>query len=246
MSWFHGSFADRLFGAARGIFDTILAPAQRSRAEWQDRYVAAEAAIAQQIRVIENQVQDRRGMLTFAEVTVLHRQSVQAADMAHETFTLARQSLDALGQSIVETARQRKALERRVCTARGRVRADLQREIDGLHRLRDVYLIPDKDRVKAEKNRLLAEVRRLNVRTAQLKQIRTQHQALESPRNQATVKWFDPVRGFGFLVLPDGREAYVNSAGVMHRQPLSGGMTVWCQVRQHPGGRLSAIRVSPS
>jgi cold shock CspA family protein len=73
--------------------------------------------------------------------------------------------------------------------------------------------------------------------TAQLKQIRTQHQALESPRNQATVKWFDPVRGFGFLVLPDG---------VMHRQPLSGGMTVWCRVRQHPGGRLSAIRVSPS
>jgi cold shock CspA family protein len=244
MSWFLGSFADRLFGAARSIFERFLAPAKQARADWQHQYAAAETAIIAQIDYIDSKVQAHYQSLSLAEATALHSQSVQAADLAHQAFKLAHRALDALGESIIETARQRKALERRARTAHGVVRMELQREIDSLHQLRDLYLVPDKDRVKAEKNRLLAEVRRLNMKTAQLRDIKADHHALESSMIQATVKWFNSVSGYGFLVIAGGREVYANASVVPRGLILREGMTVWCRVRKHADGRHSAVQIS--
>ena len=176
---------------------------------------------------------------------MLHRQSVQAADLAHNAFKLAHQALDALGASIVETARQRKQLELRARTTSGFARRELQMEIDSLHQMRDLYLVPDKNRVKAEKNRLLAEVRQLNIKTAQLRETKAERRAeLQPPRVQATVKRFDRTRGFGFLTLADGRELYVNAQQVRAGTVLMPGMTVWCTVRTYGDGKSSAADVS--
>jgi cold shock CspA family protein len=245
MSWFLGSFADRLFGAARSIYERFLSPAKQARADWQQQYAMAETAIIAQVDYIDRKVQAHYRSLSLAEATALHSQSVQAADLAHDAFKLAHRVLDALGESIIETARQRKALEKRARTAHGTARMELQREIDSLHQLRDRYLVPDKDRVKAEKDRLLADVRRLNMKTAQLRDIKAGHyQALESSMTRATVKWFNSAKGYGFLVISGGREVYVNASAVPRGLVLREGMTVWCRIRKHADGRHSAVQVS--
>jgi hypothetical protein len=172
MSWFSGSFASTLFGAARGIFDAFLAPASRARADWERQYVSANAAVANQLRQIEVQAQSSYRFLTITELTMMHSQSKQAADLAYGALKLAQSALDAMGTSIVETARQRQALERQARTVRGAARASLQREINSLHQLRDVHLVPDKDRVKRQRDLLRSEVTRLNRRTGELRDYR--------------------------------------------------------------------------
>lgn len=245
MSWFGAAFADALVGAARRIFDRVLAPARRARQDWQTQYVVAERAVAQQRMVVEQRIVQSQRTLTLAEATVLHRQSAQAADLAHEAFKMAHLALDALGESIVETAKQRKMLEQRARGSTGLTRREYQAEIDSLHRLRDQFLVPDKDRVKAEKNRLLAEVRRLNSATAQLREIKADHRrALPAVRVPASVKWFDLSRGFGFLLLNDGRELYVSARQVSAGLILTPGLVVRCEIRSHPDGKSSAANVA--
>jgi len=169
MNWFSGAFAGSLFGAARRIFDALLAPASRARADWERQYVAAEAAVAAQLQQLEEHARASYRALTVAELTRLHSQSKQAADLAYGALKLAQSALDAMGTSIVETARQRQALERRARTLRGAAHASVQREINGLHQLRDAHLVPDKDRVKRQRNLLRAELDRLNRRTGELR-----------------------------------------------------------------------------
>lgn len=106
MSWFSGSFANALFGAARKIFDTVLAPASRARAEWEQKYVEAEAAVANLLWQLETQAQVSYRSLTIAEVTSLHGQSKRAADLAYAALKLAQTALDAMGESIVETVQR--------------------------------------------------------------------------------------------------------------------------------------------
>jgi cold shock CspA family protein len=265
MSWFSGSFADTLFGTARRIFDALLAPVSRARADWERQYVAADAAVAAQLRQIEARARSSYRALTLAEVTMMHSQSKQAADLAYGALKLARSALDAMGKSIVETARQRQALERHARTVRGAARASLQREINSLHQLRDVHLVPDKDRVKRQRDLLQAEVTRLNMRTGELRDYRDRlirttemtagysrrevsgsggrHQ-IASGTVKAIVKWFDVARGFGFLTLPDGREPYVNASNLTRSVALVPGMGVSCEIRQHPDGRIFAVKVS--
>lgn len=168
MTWFSGSFASTLFGTARRIFDAFLAPASHARSEWERQYVTANAAVADQLRQIEVQAQSRYRRLNLAELTMLHNQSRQAADLACGALTLAQGALDALGTSIVETARHRQALEREAGTVPGAAGSALQREINSLRQLRDVHLIPDKNRVKRQRDLLRKQVARLNVRTGEL------------------------------------------------------------------------------
>jgi len=45
-----------------------------------------------------------------------------------------------------------------------------------------------------------------------------------------TVKWFNTQKGFGFIVLDDGREAFVHFSKVRGRQSLQEGQKVLCQI----------------
>jgi cold shock CspA family protein len=261
MSWFSGAFANSLFGAARRIFDAFLAPVSRARADWERQYVTADAAVATQLRQMEAHAQANYRALTVAELTMLHSQSKQAADLAYDALKLAQSALDAMGTSIVETARQRQALERHARTVYGAARASLQREINSLHQLRDIHLVSDKDRVKRQRDLLRAEVTRLNLRTGELRDHRDRlrdaagygrrelggngaRPQLTYATVQAVVKWFDAARAYGFLTLPDGRDAYVNASNVTYGLRLIPGMRVSCQIRRHTDGRISAANVN--
>jgi len=87
---------------------------------------------------------------------------------------------------------------------------------DQLRRLRDEILTPDKDRIKAEKNRLLQRVHELNIDAGRLrdykaeirsKELTTGHGRplqIQPPLISATVKRFDKAKGYGFVSTPQG------------------------------------------
>ena len=129
----------------------------------------ANAAVANQLRQIEVQAQSSYRFLSVTELTMMHSQSKQAADLADGALKQAQSALDAMGTSMVETARQRQALERQARTVSGAERASLEREINSLHQLRDVHLVPDKDRLKRQRDLLRSEVTRLNRRAGELR-----------------------------------------------------------------------------
>jgi hypothetical protein len=100
---------------------------------------------------------------------VLHRTSAELADHTYKNLNGARKTLDAMGNAIVETAQKRKEFEQRKRQAPNQEREQLEKEILSLHKLRDEILIPDKDKVKGERDQLLAKVQTLNKQTAELR-----------------------------------------------------------------------------
>jgi CspA family cold shock protein len=58
-----------------------------------------------------------------------------------------------------------------------------------------------------------------------------------APR-KGTVKWFNPAKGFGFITLEDGQDAFCHASalGNLQSQHLPQGATVMCDVQNGPRG----------
>lgn len=228
-------------GTASRLLTNLVGRAGTERDRWASEYQAISQQAEALNRSIELQVANNQEAVTYARASQLHRESIQVADSAHAAFRNAHAALDALSEAIVETAKQRKRLEdlkRR--TASTLERQALQAEIEDMHRLRDEILIPDKDRVKAQKNHLLAEVRRLNMRTAGLRDIRRQRLAIEAPPTRATVKWYSPEKGYGFVTTSMG-DAYLSSK-VLGPVTVAPGSILMCRlVTQNGRLRVEAL-----
>ncbi len=220
-----------------GALDVLLGKVEAGRQQWSHEYAEVHASLARQNARLDAALGRDAVPLTYQDLSLLHRQSAEQADLAHAAFASAQRVLDALGESIVETAKQRKTLERRVLDAKGFERRQLEESIEGLHRLRDQHLVPEKDRIKADKKRLLAELRRLNRQTAELKALRTAQAEIESPLVPCAVKWFDSNKGYGFLLCQQG-DVYLHLGNVPDQLVLVPGMSLLCRVRVRRDGRL--------
>lgn len=236
-------FARGLAGIASSLLDHLQRRAGRQRDEWAAKNQSLAGEVDRLNRTIEQEFAFAYGNLDYARARVLHSEAVALANTAHDAFATAQAVLDALGETIVQTAIQRRQLEQRKRSSRSQLdRASLQREIDDMHRLRDEYLIPDKDRVKAEKNRLLEQVRVLNRRAGQLREVRSQRLQIEAPLIEGRVKFFDAQRGFGFIATQLG-DAYLHRKLVIPGRALTPGTQVKCRVIRD-GGRLRVVELS--
>lgn len=66
---------------------------------------------------------------------------------------------------------------------------------------------------------------------------------------QARVKWFDNRRGWGFLVLDDGREAFVHHRKLVQQgyRALRPGQQVECEVEKAERGLVATdVRIRPT
>jgi len=231
----------RLLSSLTGTANRLLSNLVGRAGAQRDRWAAEYRELSQQAdsihRQIDLQIQSHNETISYSSAWQLHRDSVRIADSAHAAFRNAHAALDALSETIVETAKQRKSLEnRKRASASALERRSLQSEIDDMHRLRDEILIPDKDRVKAQKNRLLADVRRLNQRTAELRDLRQSRLAIEAPPTLATVKWYNPEKGYGFVTTPMG-DAYLPARVLGSISPPLPGAVLRCRLVTQ-GGRM--------
>ena len=156
-----------IFGAAQDILDALRKEAAKERKQWEDDYKERETAILKMQKNIDAELKKRK--MDVNQLRKLHRTSAELADHTHKNLEGARKTLEAMGNAIVNTAVRRKELEDRKRLAPVREREAIEKEIQSLHKLRDAVLTPDKDKVKGERDQLLAKVRMLNMQTGQLR-----------------------------------------------------------------------------
>lgn len=175
MWWIVGLAIVGIFGIAQVILDSLREEVARERKQWEESYQTLEAEVRQYQRLLDQKLKVTQSAYNCQELIDLHHVSTKAANSTYSLLEGSRKTLDAMGRAIVNAAKQRKQLERRKRNAWPWEAAKLEKEIRSLHKLRDEILIPDKDKVKAQRNRLLGEVRRLNKQTAQLRDMIRDH-----------------------------------------------------------------------
>jgi len=232
-----------------GIADEILKSLQQEvaveRKRWEDSYQQVLKEIIRQQSVIEQKLRENRALLKYAEISDLHSASIKLADLTHSLFEGSRKTLDAMGRAIVNTAVQRKTLEQRKRSSYLWEKDNFEKQIVSLHKLRDEILIPDKNKVKTQRDNLLAEVRRLNKQTAELRDlkktirdknsfIREQEKILNIQKyHSGVIKIYKETEGFGFISPNNGgSDIYLNKKHIRGSVDIKKGDTVQFVLRE--------------
>jgi len=171
MWWVVNLALSGIVGVAKVILEGLRREAARERQEWERKYREYEQTVRRQQQEIAKELRKRQTAIDIARLRNLHHASVTLADQVHLSLTGARKTLDALGQTIVKIAIERKNLEDKKRSAPNHERSRLQDEIMSLHLLRDDVLTPDKDKVKTQRDTLLFQVKELNMQSAQLRDV---------------------------------------------------------------------------
>jgi cold shock protein len=225
MWWIIGLVIAGIYGIAQKILESLQQEVAVERKRWEDTYQQVEKEVQQQQKIIEQKLQISISHLQYQEIAGLHSASIKIANTTYELLQGARKTLDAMGRAIVETAKQRKVLENRKHQAIFGW-GDMEKQIIALHKLRDDILIPDKDKVKAQRDHLLQEVHVLNQQTAELRDLKNRLRENFLLENWTTgiVKWFDQQKGFGFISQQNGEsDIYFNKNQLMNIGLISQG-----------------------
>lgn len=233
MWWVIGFVIGGIIGIANEILKSLQKEVAVERKRWEDSYQQTLQEVRKQQSYIEKQIKTNQNILKYKELSVLHSASIKIADTTYNLLQGARKTLDAMGRAIVNTAKQRKHLEQRKRQASFWGKGDLEKQIVSLQKLRDQILIPDKDKVKTQRDRLSSEVKKLNKQTAELRDLKEiirkqnkeikEYNHLESYVN-GVVKWYDQNRGFGFISYNLGKsEIYFNQKQIQGESFLNEG-----------------------
>lgn len=171
MWWIIGLIIAGIVGIANAILESLRKEVAVERQRWETTYHQVEAQVRQYQQLLDEQLYTAQYTYEFSKLTNLHHASMRVADATHTLFDDARRTLDAMGRAIVSAAQQRKQLEQRKRGAWFWETGRLESEIQSLHKLRDEILVPDKDKVKSERDHLLQEIRQLNQQTAALRDL---------------------------------------------------------------------------
>jgi len=256
MNWW--LIANGIIGIADVILNHLQATAAQERQRWENEYKVVETQIQQKL-------QEDQYTVDFQVLTNLHFESMKIAGHAHGLLEDSRIALKAIGEAIVETAKEKNRLiaeKRSISFNQSRANA-LEQEINALIGLNN-HLIPDKDQIKIQRDHFESQVTEFNSRTHTLKlairdrcgekgqdwykrlearrsinqlnrdraaeglPLLPMPESTKSPRKpkqtprvfpkiRGTVKWFDPSKGFGFII-PDDRRPDVH----VNKKNLSG------------------------
>lgn len=158
-----------VIGVANRILSNLRNNAAKERQRWANEYQAVERQVQQYDRQIQYKLQEAQHTVDFHVLTNLHFESMKIADHAYGLLIDSRVALDAIGSAIVETGKEKNRLiaEKRSTWSPSR-KNELEQEINALISLSN-QLYPDKDQLKAQRDRFHAQVKQFNDRTHTLK-----------------------------------------------------------------------------
>ena len=156
-------------GAVAAIWGIFNQDARDARTRWESEKDRLQQEVERHRQNIEQNLAKAETSYSFQLLQDLHYSSVRVADHAYSALRDAFKSLDTMGLMLVEAKTKRGEAYARLRSASGHSeRHQIQQEIELINDLR-ATVFPDKDAVKAQKNSLLAEVKRLNEQTRKLK-----------------------------------------------------------------------------
>jgi CspA family cold shock protein len=245
-----------VLGIANAILNRLRQTAAVERQRWRNEYQQLEREVVRYEQQIAQKVREAQYTVDFHQLTQLHYESMKTADHAYRLLSDARVALDAIGVAIRDAGREKNRLiaEKRRTFSPFK-KSQLEQEISALIELRR-QLFPDKDQLKAQRNRFHEQVKRLNAQTHALKNAirdrcgpqgqdwyrrseeRTRRKKLGLPpkageaRARGRVKWYDRNRGYGFIAPNDGgQDVHVGRKNLRGVRSLEAGDTVEFSIR---------------
>ena len=269
MWWIIGFIIAGIYGIAQTILDSLRQEVAVERQKWETSYRRIEQDVISQQRMLAHELQKAQDENSFERLRNLHTTSRKIADVTFDILTGARKTLDAMGRAIVSAAQQRKILEQRKRATWSPFRSvELEKEIQALHKLRNEVLVPDKDKVKSDRDRINIELKRLNQQTATLRDMirdrcgpkgkqwysglmeRTERRRLGLPidhqqyqieqKTNGIVKFFDNKKGFGFITASNGDDVYISQSNLKNVSELAKGDRVEFLMRDGDRGKWAA------
>jgi len=160
-----------LLGLVVGGALILSEEAKQSRRRWAERYREVERTVEEHRANIEAHLVDAQASCNFHLLRNVYVSSFKVADEAYKLLTDARESLNGIGQALIDAKTRINELKekRESKELSPEERVNIQKEIDDLFELRKA-LFPDKDKVKQERDHLLEEVKKLNQQTHNLKE----------------------------------------------------------------------------
>lgn len=161
-------------GLATLIYRAVSDEERKARQRWEDTRWDVEQSLKEHSGNIEAYFDRVQRSYNFRVLVDDHYSSMQAANAAYRLLDDARSSENGINKMLKKAKDQRMSLQERLEKARkGKNRAlahDTIEQLKQIHEIRKSFF-EDRDKVKAQKVSFLKEVRRLNKRTRELKEL---------------------------------------------------------------------------
>lgn len=169
MIWWIVAAVIGAIGVANGILNRLRNKAANERQRWAEQHQKVQQQIQYYNTQIEQKIRLAQGIVDFNTLTKLHFESMKVADHAYHLLTDSRVALNAIGEAIVETAKEKSAMiTKKRSSWQISKQQQYEQEIVALKQLRD-HLTADKNELKKQRDDFFQQVSTFNARTHSLK-----------------------------------------------------------------------------
>ena len=154
--------------------DVVSEDEIRAHSNWQAKRVEVEKSLGDHQANIETHLARAQNSYDFRFLTDLHYSSTQVANAAYELLDDANKSLSGINKMLASAKQQRGQLQQTLATARvNKDKALIHDTIEQLKMVNELRksVFQDRDTLQQERDRLLAELQKLNNRTRELKDL---------------------------------------------------------------------------
>lgn len=160
--------------ALKLLHDVVSEDEYRAHSNWQAKRVEVEKSLSDHQANIESHINRAQYSYDYRFLTDLHYSSSQVANAAYRLLDDAKKSLSGINKMLVSAKQQREQLQQTLDTARAnKDKALIQDTIEQLKMVNELRksVFQDRDNIQQERDRLFAELQKLNHRTRELKDL---------------------------------------------------------------------------
>ena len=160
--------------ALKLLHDVVSEDEYRARSNWQAKRVEVEKSLSDHQANIQVHINRAQHSYDFYFLTDLHYSSMNVANAAYTLLDDAKKSLSGINKMLVSAKQQREQLQQTLETARAnKNKALIHDTIEQLKMVNELRksVFDDRDNIQHERDRLLAELQKLNHRTRELKDL---------------------------------------------------------------------------
>lgn len=155
------------------LYDVVSEDERNARNRWEGQRLEVERSIEDHRRNIERHINQAQNSYNFQFLVDLHYSSMKVADAAYKLLDDAKKSILAMNKMLKKSKEQKINLQNNLSVAKqNNDRPQISDTIQQIRMLNELRngIFEDRDKVKAQKESFLAEVKRLNNQTRELKE----------------------------------------------------------------------------
>ncbi len=153
----------------KAVYDSATEEEVLARREWESKKDEVKQKVVDHRKALEEHLKSAKQKCDFHELTNVHFSSMMVGNLAHANLKNAQSSLDGIGKMLISAKEKRDVLYKQIFEEKNdNKRKLLNEEFDCIGELR-ASLFNDKDKIKAQRDEIKDELKRINQQTHELK-----------------------------------------------------------------------------